>query len=130
MVVGRHRDCDIILPYGFVSKHHCELEWQDGAWSVRDLDSLHGIGVNGATCSRNRLEPGSILSIASLRYQLVSSESGPSRATVKGPSLVFGQSLLEKAGLAHWQPGSTAGGKGKADDDQGRQRYTLDLEGS
>ncbi|HMF17246.1 MAG TPA: FHA domain-containing protein [Gemmataceae bacterium] len=97
VVIGRNSDCDVVLRHSTVSGRHCQLEWQDeqSCWLVRDLDSRNGIRVDGSRCESKLLRHGSILWIASHRYQVV---YGSLRAeTARGP--VFAQSLLQAAGL-------------------------------
>jgi pSer/pThr/pTyr-binding forkhead associated (FHA) protein len=47
MVIGRHSEADIRLPLPDVSRRHCRFNFRDGAWHVRDLNSLNGTFVNG-----------------------------------------------------------------------------------
>lgn len=44
---GRILDNDIVLPFDSVSRHHCELRFKDGRWTLADLKSLNGVQVNG-----------------------------------------------------------------------------------
>lgn len=47
-IVGRSRDCDIVLGDANVSRHHAELRPDDrGGWTVADLGSTNGVRVNG-----------------------------------------------------------------------------------
>ena len=99
VVVGRHESCDVTIRNVVVSACHCELEWAGGYWSVRDLGSRNGIQVDGVTRVADRLLPGSILSIAGLRFEVNYTPEGEApRPRIRGPR--FTQSLLEKAGLA------------------------------
>ena len=47
-VLGRSRDCDVVLSDPNVSRHHAEIR-PDGAggWTVDDLGSTNGVKVNG-----------------------------------------------------------------------------------
>jgi predicted component of type VI protein secretion system len=111
-----------------VSGHHCELEWADGAWSVRDLGSTHGIRVDGVRCQAQKLPPGCALWVGGLRFEVV--YASPGAATRPQPRQpLFGQSLLEKAGLAGRLPGPSPGDRGADAEDEGSRRYTLDDEG-
>jgi pSer/pThr/pTyr-binding forkhead associated (FHA) protein len=47
VVVGRHSEAELRLPYPDVSRRHCRLAFSAGAWQIRDLDSLNGLFVNG-----------------------------------------------------------------------------------
>jgi Protein of unknown function (DUF3662)/FHA domain len=51
-VLGRSRDCDVVLDDANVSRHHAEIRPSGGSWTVRDLGSTNGIKVNG-----RRLDP-------------------------------------------------------------------------
>jgi pSer/pThr/pTyr-binding forkhead associated (FHA) protein/outer membrane biosynthesis protein TonB len=44
---GRILDNDIVLPFDGVSRHHCELRFSNGRWTLEDLKSLNGVQVNG-----------------------------------------------------------------------------------
>jgi FHA domain-containing protein len=46
-VMGRSRDCDLVISDENVSRHHAEVRPSGGAWIVRDLGSTNGIRVNG-----------------------------------------------------------------------------------
>jgi hypothetical protein len=46
-VLGRSRDCDVVLEDENVSRHHAEVRPSGGSWIVRDLGSTNGVKVNG-----------------------------------------------------------------------------------
>ena len=46
-VIGRSRDCDVILDDANVSRRHAEVRPSGGSWVVRDLGSTNGVKVNG-----------------------------------------------------------------------------------
>lgn len=46
-VVGRSRDCDVVLEDTGVSRHHAELRPGEEGWTVSDLGSTNGVRVNG-----------------------------------------------------------------------------------
>jgi hypothetical protein len=46
-VLGRSRDCDVVLQDPNVSRHHAEVRPSGGSWIVRDLGSTNGVKVNG-----------------------------------------------------------------------------------
>jgi predicted component of type VI protein secretion system len=99
--------CDVVLPFGFVSSRHCELEFAGGHWAVRDLGSRNGVRVDGERCEQKELKPGSVLGIGSLRYRVVYTAPGaapPREGPRKGPQGLFSQGLLEAAGLVRWRP--------------------------
>jgi hypothetical protein len=46
-VIGRSRDCDIVLGDGNVSRRHAEVRPTDAGWAVNDLGSTNGVLLNG-----------------------------------------------------------------------------------
>jgi len=46
-VVGRSRECEIVVDDPNVSRKHAEIERAADGWAVRDLDSTNGVIVNG-----------------------------------------------------------------------------------
>lgn len=46
-VIGRSRDCDVVLEDTGVSRKHAELRPSAGGWTVSDLGSTNGVRVNG-----------------------------------------------------------------------------------
>lgn len=101
MTIGRRESCDICLKFPNISGTHCELALKNGIWHIRDLGSANGVKVNGDRTHRRPLRPGDEISIANhkytLQYQL------PVGSTFEDVFAeeedVFGQSLMEKAGL-------------------------------
>lgn len=60
-VVGRGPSADLRLPHDFVSSLHAALTWASGGWTLRDLGSHNGTGVNGEALApgvRARLKRG------------------------------------------------------------------------
>jgi pSer/pThr/pTyr-binding forkhead associated (FHA) protein len=46
-VLGRSRDCDIVLEDPNVSRKHAEIRPAGDGWAVHDLGSTNGVSVNG-----------------------------------------------------------------------------------
>ena len=57
-VIGRSRDCDLVLDDPNVSRRHAELRRENGGWAVHDLGSTNGIKLNGRRSRGGRLSPG------------------------------------------------------------------------
>jgi hypothetical protein len=47
VIIGRGSDCDIALPERQVSRHHAQIERENGGYLLRDLGSKNGTCVNG-----------------------------------------------------------------------------------
>ena len=56
--IGRLPGNDILLPYDFVSRFHCEIRFENGAWVAVDLGSKNGIQQDG-------LEPAPVIQLDS-----------------------------------------------------------------
>jgi FHA domain-containing protein len=57
-VIGRSRECDLVLDDPNVSRRHAELRRADGGWEVVDLGSTNGIKLNGKRSRGGSLNPG------------------------------------------------------------------------
>ncbi len=49
VVIGRSRECDIVLADANVSRKHAEIRPISGGWAVTDLGSTNGVRVNGVS---------------------------------------------------------------------------------
>jgi adenylate cyclase len=102
MTIGRRESCDICLDFPNVSGTHAELSFRNGVWHVRDMGSTNGVKVNGERTLRRPLRPGDEVAVANhkytIQYQLAAGSSVEDVFSEEED--VFGQSLLEKAGLA------------------------------
>ena len=57
-VIGRSRECDLVLDDPNVSRRHAELRREDDGWAVHDLGSTNGIKLNGTRSRGGRLNSG------------------------------------------------------------------------
>jgi hypothetical protein len=58
-VIGRSRECDIVLNDSNVSRRHAEIRPAGGdGWTITDLGSTNGVKVNGRQVSTAPLKPG------------------------------------------------------------------------
>jgi hypothetical protein len=63
-VLGRSRDCDVVIEDENVSRRHAEVRPSGGAWIVRDLGSTNGVKVNGhRITSAQSLRPGDTIEL-------------------------------------------------------------------
>ncbi|MGC8875046.1 MAG: FhaA domain-containing protein [Chloroflexia bacterium] len=63
VLLGRARDCDIILDDPFVSRHHARIVLRYGQFAVEDLGSTHGTFLNGQPVQECVLRPGDRLTL-------------------------------------------------------------------
>jgi hypothetical protein len=61
--IGRASDNDVIVDDPMVSRHHCQLKLQHGAYGFTDLGSRNGSTVNGQPVSQIALGPGERIQI-------------------------------------------------------------------
>ena len=61
--IGRASDNDVIVDDPMVSRHHCQLKLQHGAYGFADLGSRNGSTVNGQPVSQIALGPGDIIRV-------------------------------------------------------------------
>ena len=61
--IGRASDNDVIVDDPMVSRHHCQLKLQHGAYSFTDLGSRNGSTVNGQQVSQIALGPNDVIRI-------------------------------------------------------------------
>ena len=58
VVIGRSRECDVVLSDPNVSRRHAELRRADEGWQVVDLGSTNGVKVNDRRVDEATLRPG------------------------------------------------------------------------
>ena len=72
VVLGRSRDCDVVVDDVNVSRRHAELRHEGGDWRVVDLGSTNGIRVNRRRVDGARLRHGDriTLGLTDLDFEL------------------------------------------------------------
>ena len=71
MAIGRIKDNDIVFELDFVSRHHAQLVRQNGVVRIIDLDSTHGIKVNGSSTQNVILQRFDTIELGTLKLQFV-----------------------------------------------------------
>jgi hypothetical protein len=64
-VIGRSRECDLVLDDANVSRRHCEFVREGGSWFVVDLGSTNGTELNGRAVKRAQLADGDRVAVGS-----------------------------------------------------------------
>jgi hypothetical protein len=68
LVVGRSRDCDLVVDDANVSRRHMEVRRDDSRWVAVDLGSTNGTKVNGRRVDEAPLEPGDEVAVGVSRF--------------------------------------------------------------
>ena len=55
--IGRLPDCDLSLRDSRVSRNHAQILLEDGKYFIEDLESRHGLIINGKKAQRHELRP-------------------------------------------------------------------------
>jgi predicted component of type VI protein secretion system len=63
LVIGRSRECDLVLDDPNVSRKHMELRRDRAGWTAVDLGSTNGVKVNGRRVGEAPLEPGDEIAV-------------------------------------------------------------------
>jgi len=71
-LVGRAKNCDVVLNYPTISRSHAVLtRYDDGSWTISDVGSKGGIQVNGKETAIHALEFGDIIALGGVEFTLV-----------------------------------------------------------
>ncbi len=67
-VIGRSRECEIVLDDAGVSRRHAELRQDGGRWVIEDLGSTNGVYLNGHQLrGAHALQPGDRVEVGSTK---------------------------------------------------------------
>ncbi|HXH29455.1 MAG TPA: FHA domain-containing protein [Bacteriovoracaceae bacterium] len=75
VLVGRSKNCDLVIPHEGVSREHCAIDFQKNHYFITDLESANGVYIDGAKIQPRRrvaIPPGATLKLGSLECQLTS----------------------------------------------------------
>ncbi len=71
ITIGRHPDNRLRIKDDMASRHHCIIEpFESGKFRVRDLGSRNGTKVNGQKIDEALLQPGDLIQIGQLRFEV------------------------------------------------------------
>lgn len=70
--LGRATDCDVVVPFEEVSRHHAQIVRRHGSVWASDLGSANGTRLDGSAVGDEPVEfrPGSVISFANHSYRL------------------------------------------------------------
>ncbi len=78
MLVGRSRECDLVLPDVLLSRRHAEIYKTARGWLVRDLDSMNGTRVNDERIQDERvLYEGDVVAVSGWRLVFSEADAEP-----------------------------------------------------
>jgi adenylate cyclase len=113
LTVGRREACDIHLPFPNISGIHCELNFREGYWYIRDKNSTNGVKVNGVRIQEKMLHPKDEITIGKRKYTIEYELPADKRnAAEEFEEDIMGTSLLERAGLDRRTQNKDRRGKG------------------
>lgn len=71
-LLGRAKNCDVVLDYPTISRSHAVLtRYDDGSWTISDVGSKGGIQVNGQATSMEVVSYGDKISLGGVEFTLV-----------------------------------------------------------
>lgn len=100
LTLGRRESCDVCLKFPNISGVHAKMEFRDGYWYIRDMNSTNGIKVQGIRVQEKLLHPHDEVTIGKRKY-IIDYELPADRRALDEvvEEDIMSQSLLEKAGL-------------------------------
>ncbi len=67
-VLGRSRECDVVLADPNISRRHAEIRPRGGSWVLSDVGSTNGVAIGGVRVERPRvLAPGDVIELGHSR---------------------------------------------------------------
>lgn len=125
IIIGRAKDCDVVLPVASVSSRHCELDLIRGYWQAVDLDSRNGTFVDGMRYQAKWLFPGNVIGLSSQRFRLEYSPKGDRPAVAQDDVPVMSKkSLMACVGLSEDKLDDLV--QGHEEEDTSRRRWVIE----
>lgn len=100
--IGRDPQCELCIESDVVSRAHAEVEFQNGAWWVRDLDSRNGVYVDGRKVSHAQLFDGAQLRMAHDGPKIRVAIESPEPVTVSAAPLPQRPNLSVSKAILHY----------------------------
>jgi DNA-binding CsgD family transcriptional regulator len=99
-VIGRSRDCDIVIRDPTVSRRHARLAWTGSSWVVEDEGSAHGVLVGSHRVASAPLPVGSSFTLGSVVLRLLDTEPDDDSTTTGIPTMTPDRAGREGAAVA------------------------------
>jgi pSer/pThr/pTyr-binding forkhead associated (FHA) protein len=96
--IGRSNDCQVVIPERVVSRLHAEVRLEAGHWWLVDLQSTHGLYVNGRQIRRMPVQDSTIVELGA---------GGPSVWLAVGDTIPFSDHPAEVLQVDEKLPGVT-----------------------
>ena len=78
-VIGREKEADIGVKDPHVSRQHAAIEYHDGSYILKDLESTNGTRMSGALIKQANLHHEDMFSIGDTTFQFVLEDTGKSQ---------------------------------------------------
>ncbi len=75
-VIGRDKDVQVPLKDPLVSRQHAVIMFQDGNFTLKDLDSTNGTQMNGASIKQANLRHGDTFRVGDTLLQFILEDTG------------------------------------------------------
>jgi len=82
-IIGRSKQCDIVIPGTHLSRRHAELRPQGGSLHIKDLGSVNGTYLNDKPITQSLAHGGDQLRLDVYSFRIVSPEGDRSRTRVR-----------------------------------------------
>lgn len=80
-LIGRSKECDLVINVKGVSRRHAELTFGAGHFVLRDLDSLNGTKVNGTPVPQIRLNDADMIQLGRQKFSFFTDTHSKNRPT-------------------------------------------------
>jgi predicted component of type VI protein secretion system len=87
LLVGRHQECDVLIPSRKISRRHCCIAQVHDTVAVKDLFSTNGVRINGVRVMEGVLGEGDELTIGNYRYKIEMQAGGSDSPLAKLPGV-------------------------------------------
>ncbi|MBR5528950.1 MAG: FtsW/RodA/SpoVE family cell cycle protein [Oscillospiraceae bacterium] len=96
-VIGRSKRSDIVIELPTVSRSHAVLtRYDDGSWSIADINSKDGLYINGKQVEFHALKPSDTITVGgvSMKLQPISAKQEQKQASLRTKASSLGSGLI------------------------------------